>query len=64
MNTIEAPTTGISKVLDRLIRPLFDKHARSTAIVEGSDLICRLHDYAANGYLQKSTQLHCKKKVA
>ena len=57
MNTIEAPTTGISKVLDRLIRPLFDKHARSTAIVDGSDLICRLHDYAANGYLQKSTQL-------
>lgn len=57
MNTIKAPTTGISKVLDRLIRPIFDKHARSTAIIDGSDLICRLHDHVANGYLQKSTQL-------
>ena len=57
MNTIKAPTTSISKFLDRLIRPLFDKHARSTTIVDGSDLICRLHDYTANGYLRPSTQL-------
>lgn len=57
MNTINAPTTGISKLLDRLIRPLFDKHARSTTIIDGTDLIRRLHDYSASGYLQASTYL-------
>jgi hypothetical protein len=30
MNT---PTTGISKFLDQLIQPLFDKHVRSTTIL-------------------------------
>jgi hypothetical protein len=57
MNIINAPTTVISTVLDYLIRPLFDKYARSTAIVDGSDLICRLHDYAVSGYLYESTEL-------
>ena len=36
------PTTGISKFLDKLIRPLFDKHARSTTIIDGIDLVRRL----------------------
>lgn len=57
MNTIKAPTVAISKFLDRLIRPLFDKHAQSTTIIDGSDLICRLHNYASNGYVRASTQL-------
>jgi len=42
MNT---PTTGISKFLDQLIRPLFDKHTRSTTIIDGVDLIRRLETY-------------------
>ena len=52
MNT---PTTGISKLLDEIIRPLFDKHIRSTTIIDGTDLIRRLETYATNGYLKSST---------
>jgi hypothetical protein len=54
MNT---PTTGISKFLDRLLRPLFDKHVRSTTIIDGVDLIRRLETYVENGYLKPTTQL-------
>ena len=54
MNT---PTTGISKLLDKLIRPLFDKHVRSTTIIDGVDLIRRLETYAASGYLKSTTYL-------
>jgi len=39
MNT---PTSGISKLLDEIIRPLSDKHIRSTTIIDGVDLIHRL----------------------
>jgi hypothetical protein len=49
MNT---PTTGISKFLDRLLRPLFDKHVRSTTIIDGVDLIRRLETYVENGHLK------------
>src|SRR5271168_5368541 len=54
MNT---PTTGISKFLDQLIRPLFDKHVRSTTIIDGVDLIRRLEAYVESGYLKPTTQL-------
>ncbi len=54
MNT---PTTGISKFLDQIIRPLFDKHVRSTTIIDGIDLIRRLEAYVENGYLKPTTQL-------
>jgi len=54
MNT---PTTGISKLLDELIRPLFDKHIRSTTIIDGTDLIRRLETYVTNGYLKPTTYL-------
>ena len=54
MNT---PTTGISKFLDKLIRPLFDKHCRSTTIIDGVDLIRRLELYDENGYLKPTTLL-------
>ena len=53
MNT---PTTGISKFLDQLIRPLFDKHVRSTTIIDGVDLIRRLETYVENDYLKAATQ--------
>ena len=54
MNT---PTTGISKFLDQLIRPLFDKHARSTTIIDDVDLIRRLETYIENDHLKPTTQL-------
>ncbi len=58
MSSINTPTTGISKFLDQLIRPLFDKHVRSTTIIDGVDLIRRLETYVENDYLKKTTQLH------
>ncbi|CAF1529401.1 unnamed protein product, partial [Adineta ricciae] len=48
VSSMNMPTTGISKFLDRLLRPLFDKHVRSTTIIDGVDLIRRLETYAAN----------------
>ncbi|CAF1431758.1 unnamed protein product [Rotaria magnacalcarata] len=53
------PTTEISKFLDKLIRPIFDKHARSIIIIDGVDLIQRLEAYTTNGYLKPKTSL-CK----
>jgi hypothetical protein len=53
MNT---PTTGISKFLDQLLRPLFDQHVRSTTIIDGVDLIRRLQTYVENDYLKPTTQ--------
>ena len=53
MNT---PTTAISKFLDRLLRPLFDKHVRSTTIIDGLDLIRRLNIYVENDSLKPTTQ--------
>ncbi|CAF1487309.1 unnamed protein product [Adineta ricciae] len=41
----------------RLLRSLFDKHVRSTTIVDGVDLIRRLQTYIANGYLKSTTYL-------
>jgi hypothetical protein len=57
MSSINTPTTGISKLLDQLIRSLFDKHVRSTTIIDGVDLIRRLEAYVENGYLKPTTQL-------
>jgi hypothetical protein len=54
MNT---PTTNISKFLDQLLRPLFDKHVRSTTIIDGVDLIHRLETYVENDFLKPTTQL-------
>jgi len=51
------PTTRISKFLDRLLRPLFDKHVRVTTIIDGVDLIRRLHTYVTNRYLKPTTYL-------
>ena len=52
------PTSGISKFLDQLIRPLFDKHVRATSIIDSVDIIRRLQVYESQGYL-KSTTLFC-----
>ncbi|CAF3471605.1 unnamed protein product [Rotaria socialis] len=39
VSSMNMPTTGISKFLDKLIRPIFDKHARSTTFIDGVELI-------------------------
>ncbi|CAF3428682.1 unnamed protein product [Rotaria socialis] len=57
VSSMNMPTTGISKFLDKLIRPIFDKHARSTTIIDGVDLIHRLEAYTTNGYLKPKTYL-------
>ena len=57
MSSINTPTTGISKFLDKLLRPLFDNHVRSTTIIDGVDLIRRLETYVNNGYLKPTTYL-------
>jgi hypothetical protein len=49
------PTSRISKFLDQAIRPLFDKHARSTTIIDGVDLIRRLQQYQSDGRLKPTT---------
>ncbi len=48
VSSMNTPTTGISKFLDRLIRPLFDQHVRATTIIDGVDLIRRLDTYIEN----------------
>ncbi|CAF1274593.1 unnamed protein product [Adineta ricciae] len=57
VSSIHTPTTGISKFLDRLLQPLFDKHARSTTVIDGVDIIRRLKTYVTNGYLKPTTYL-------
>jgi hypothetical protein len=57
VSSMNTPTTEISKFLDKLIRPIFDKHARSTTIIDGVDLIRRLETYHTNGYLKPTTLL-------
>jgi hypothetical protein len=55
MNTIRAVTTKISKFLDKLIRPLFDRYARTTTIVDGVDLLDQLKKNIAKGFFNRST---------
>ncbi|CAF4693424.1 unnamed protein product, partial [Rotaria socialis] len=55
VSSMNMPTTGISKFLDKSIRPIFDKHARSTTIIDGVDLIHRLETYTTSGYLKPKT---------
>jgi hypothetical protein len=52
---VHSPTTGISHLLDELIRPLFDKHCQSTTMTSGADLVRRLEKYASDGQLKPST---------
>ena len=51
------PTSGISKLLDQAIRPLFEKHVRATTIIDGVDIIRRLQTYESEGRLKPTTLL-------
>lgn len=55
VSSIMTPTSAISRFLDQAIRPLFDKHARTTTIIDGVDLIRRLQTYESEGRLRPST---------
>ena len=44
-------------MLDQLIRPLFDQYVQQTTILDGVDLIRRLHKYVSLGLLQSTTHL-------
>ncbi|CAF4187077.1 unnamed protein product, partial [Adineta steineri] len=57
VSSINAPTTGISKLLDRLIRPLFDQHVEQTTIIDGVHLIRRLQLYVKLGLLKTTTHI-------
>jgi len=54
---MHAPTTGISKMLDRLIRPLFDEHVQQTTFIDGVQFIRRLELYVSLGLLKPTTHL-------
>jgi hypothetical protein len=54
---MKAPTTGISKMLDRFIRPLFDEHVQQTTFIDGVQFIRRLELYVSLGLLKPSTHL-------
>ncbi|CAF3751880.1 unnamed protein product [Rotaria sp. Silwood1] len=55
INTIHAATTAISKYLDQSIRPLFDRFARSTTILDGVDLLVQLQRYIEKARLVLQT---------
>lgn len=57
-NTIHAVTTNISKFLDKILRPLFDKHCKDTTIIDGASFIENLLKYVKKG-LFKSSTLFC-----
>lgn len=52
---VHAPTTLISKMLDELLRPLFDRYVKQTTIIDGVHLIRRLDTYTKLGLLNSST---------
>ena len=54
---MHAPTTGISKRLDRLMRPIFDEHVEQTTFIDGVQFIRRLELYVRLGLLKPSTHL-------
>ncbi|CAF3332214.1 unnamed protein product [Rotaria socialis] len=58
VSSMNMPTTGISKFLDKIIRSIFHKAARSIPITDGVDLIQRLEAYTTNECLKSKTYLY------
>ena len=54
-NTIHAPTTNISKFLDRILRPIFDDKCAATTIIDGAHLITAIKTYVDKSLLKPST---------
>lgn len=56
ISSIRAPTTGISRLLDQLIRPIFEEKVEATTILDGVDLIHRLNMYSGSDRFKPSTR--------
>ena len=56
-NTIHTPTTKISNLLDRLIRPIFNDKCQETNIIDSASFLARMLKYAKDGRLKPSTLL-------
>lgn len=54
---MKSPTVKISKLLDGLIRPLFDQYAKQTTIIDGVHLVRQLDKYVHLGLLKPTTHL-------
>ncbi|CAF2149041.1 unnamed protein product [Rotaria magnacalcarata] len=54
---MNAPTIKISKMLDRLIRPLFDQYVKQPTIIDGVHLIRQLDKCISLGLLKPTTHL-------
>jgi hypothetical protein len=55
VSSIRAPATDVSRFLDRVLRPLFDRVTRHTTLINGIDFIRRLEQYRDEGRLLSST---------
>ena len=53
---IHAPTTKISKFLDKILRPIFDDKCKETTIIDGASLITELSKYHKKGLLKPTTR--------
>lgn len=52
---MRASTTKISKFLDKIIRPIFDRQCYTTTIVDGAHLIKRMIKHVQKGLFKPST---------
>lgn len=55
VSSMKAAATGISHFLDQLLRPIFDRVARQTTIINGIDFVRRMSLYQHLGYLKSTT---------
>jgi hypothetical protein len=55
---MRAPTRNISKFLDEILRPIFNKNCKTTTIIDGTHLITELLKHTNKGLL-KPTTLFC-----
>lgn len=55
VSSIRAAASGISHFLDQILRPIFDRVARSTTIVNGIDVVRQLEHYRDSGRLLPTT---------
>ena len=56
VSSTNGPSTGVSRFLDQLLRPLFDHVSKETTFVNGIDLVRKLEKYHDDGHLLPSTQ--------
>lgn len=52
---MRAAVTGVSHFLDQVLRPIFDRVARRTTVINGIDFVRRLSSYGDRGHLKPTT---------